>query len=66
MALKPVWWELGHGRSSVVPCLSLLTPYLLLGSAGPLTAWGRGLGGEEVRAKGDGDAETPISRRVCP
>ena len=49
-----------------MPCLSLLTPYLLLGSAGPLTAWGRGLGGEEVRAKGDGDAETPISRRVCP
>ncbi|CAN0493650.1 unnamed protein product [Rangifer tarandus platyrhynchus] len=47
VALKPVWWELGHGRRSVVPCLSLLTPYLLLGSAGPLTAWGRGLGGEE-------------------
>nr|XP_025131427.1 myosin-16-like [Bubalus bubalis] len=45
VALKPVWWELGHGWSSVdLLRLSLLTPYLLLG---PLTAWGRELGGEK-------------------
>ena len=58
VALKPVWWELGHGWSSVdLLRLSLLTPYLLLG---PLTAWGRELGGEKVRTKGDGDTETPV------
>ena len=57
VALKPVWWELGRGWSSVdLLRLSLLTPYVLLGS---LTAWGRELGGEEVRIKGDGDTETP-------
>lgn len=58
MALKPFWWELGHGWSSVdLLRLSLLTPYLLLE---PLTAWGRELGREAVRIKGGGDTEIPV------